>query len=45
MALIGVEDTGDGRAKVTVAHEKLATYDEVAAWKFWWGEWLEALDG
>ena len=45
VALIGVEDTGDGRAKVTVAHEKLATYDEVAAWKFWWGEWLEALDG
>ena len=44
VVLIGVGDTGDGRAKVTVSHEKLATYDEVAEWKFWWSEWLDALD-
>ncbi len=44
VALVSVTDTGDGRAKVSVAHEKLETYDEVSEWKFWWGEWLEALD-
>ena len=45
VVLMSIADTGDGRAKVTVSHEKLATADEVDEWKFWWAEWLEALDG
>lgn len=34
----------DGRVTVTVAHAKLPTPEDVAAWKDWWGAWLEAID-
>ncbi len=34
----------DGRVKVTVSHLKLPTYESVEQWKFYWGEWLEAID-
>jgi hypothetical protein len=34
----------DGRTKVTVAHEKLPTYDDVEQWKFYWSEWLDAVE-
>lgn len=35
----GVSD----QVNVTVQHQKLPTYDDVEEWKFYWGEWLEAL--
>ncbi len=35
---------GQGRVKITTQHEKLPTYDDVEEWKFYWGDWLEALD-
>ncbi len=35
-------DTGD-RCTITVAHEKLVAYDDVERWKFYWGDWLDAL--
>ncbi len=34
----------DGRAKVTVSHLQLPTYDSVELWKFYWNEWLDAID-
>lgn len=45
VALISIEAKPAGRAKVTVAHEKLPSFDDVAEWKFYWTEWLDALDG
>lgn len=40
-------DAGDGRtrSKVTVQHDKLPTYELVEEWKFYWGDWLAAIDG
>jgi hypothetical protein len=35
----------DGRVTVTVAHTKLASPENVEAWKAFWSDWLEALDG
>ncbi|NND02993.1 MAG: hypothetical protein HKN91_09415 [Acidimicrobiia bacterium] len=45
VALISIDPKPDGRSKVTVAHEGLPTYEDVAEWKFFWTEWLNALDG
>ncbi|MDJ0771404.1 MAG: hypothetical protein QNJ12_21640 [Ilumatobacter sp.] len=42
-ALFTIEPKADGRTKVTVSHERLTTVDELPAWKFFWGEWLDAL--
>lgn len=44
VALLALEPKDDGRTTVTVMHEKLPGSDEVERWKFWWGEWLEAID-
>ncbi len=45
LATIGLHHRGSGRAKVTVQHSKLATVDDVDEWKFYWADWLEAIDG
>ena len=34
----------DGRTKVTVAHSKLRTADDVTVWKQFWTEWIQSLD-
>lgn len=34
----------DGRTTVTVAHERLPEYADVEEWKFFWSDWLDALD-
>lgn len=34
----------DQRVKVNVSHEKLPTYELVEEWKFYWTEWLDAID-
>jgi hypothetical protein len=44
MALFSVEAKADGRARVTIQHEKLPTLDDVERWTFYWTEWLDALD-
>ncbi len=41
LSLVG----SNGKTKVTIAHEHLPTYDDVAKWKFYWSEWLRAIDG
>ena len=46
MAVISVDPRGDGRAAVTVAHERLPEAGEVARWKaYGGGGWLDAVDG
>ena len=44
VAKIGIGALADGRVKITVAHEQLPTYESVEEWKFYWTEWLDALD-
>lgn len=44
VALFTLEAKADGRTKVVVAHEKLPQFDAVAEWKFYWNDWLTALD-
>lgn len=43
VALFSFDTRADGRVKVTVAHERLASADEVTQWKSYWADWLEAL--
>ncbi len=44
VATVSLEDRGGGRAKVTIGHERLPTSDDVEEWKFYWAEWLDAID-
>lgn len=41
---IAIEPATDHRSKVSVAHEKLPDLDAVERWRFYWAEWLAALD-
>jgi hypothetical protein len=43
-AQISIEALDKGRAKVTIAHEKLPSPDSVEEWKAYWSDWLEAID-
>ena len=44
VAQFDIEAKDDGRVKVTVSHAKLPTHESVEQWKFFWSEWLEAVD-
>ena len=44
IALLAIEPRRDGRVTVTVSHEQLPDSDAVEEWKFYWDEWLTALD-
>jgi hypothetical protein len=44
VAQIALEPKDDGRTTISVAHEKLPTSEAVDQWRFYWTEWLEALD-
>lgn len=41
---VSIEEKPDGRSTVSIAHEKLTDPADVARWKPFWTEWLEALD-
>jgi hypothetical protein len=41
---IAIAPKGDHRATVHVSHARLASPEEVAHWKAFWGDWLDALD-
>jgi hypothetical protein len=43
-ALFTIDATKDARTKLTVTHEKLATHDQVEEWKFYWSDWLDAVE-
>ncbi len=40
---IALDATGDGRTKISIAHERLGKSEEVEEWKFFWSEWLDVL--
>lgn len=40
---IGLEELATAKTKIDIAHEQLPTFDEVEQWKFFWSEWLDAL--
>ncbi len=44
VAQIRIETSPDDRAKVSIIHEKLPEFDDVAEWKFYWSDWLQAID-
>lgn len=44
IAEIALAKKNDGRTTISIAHAKLTEPDDVAHWKAFWGEWLEALD-
>ena len=44
VALFGLTDKGDGRVNITIQHAKLPDAADVDEWKFYWTEWLDAVD-
>lgn len=44
IAKITIADKGDGRMIVGVQHEKLPAAEDVAEWKQFWTEWLDAIE-
>lgn len=44
IAKFGFDDRGDGRVRVSIQHAKLPQFDLVEEWKFYWSEWLDAID-
>ncbi len=44
IAVLSVEPMKDGRSKVFIEHTKLPSPDVADEWRFYWGEWLDALD-
>lgn len=44
VAEIAIAAKANGRATLTIAHAKLSSPQEVAYWKAYWADWLEALD-
>lgn len=44
VASFGLTDKGDGRVNITIQHAKLPGTDDVDEWKFYWTEWLDAVD-
>jgi hypothetical protein len=43
VVLVAADPAGDGRARVTMTHERLATPQAAEAWRHYWGEWLAAV--
>ncbi len=43
VALLSLDPLPDARTKVTVSHERLSAPEDVAVWKAYWAEWLDAL--
>jgi hypothetical protein len=44
IALFTIDALGDGRAKMVVSHEKLPSSEAAEEWRFYWSEWLDAID-
>ena len=42
-ALFDIAPRSDGRATITVSHERLPNAEDVAPWKDYWAAWLDAL--
>jgi hypothetical protein len=44
VARIQLQPVDDERVTVSVAHERLPTFDDVDVWRHYWADWLEAID-
>lgn len=44
VAQIDIEPKPGGSATVTISHEELPEFEDVAHWKEYWSEWLAAID-
>lgn len=44
IALVSLEQRPDGRTKVAIEHSGLPAFEDVTQWKFYWDDWLSALD-
>ena len=44
VARISLTEKRDDRVAVSVQHSKLADSEAIDAWKFYWEEWLQAID-
>ncbi len=44
VAAISLTDKGGDRVAITVQHSKLPNSDAIDEWKFYWDEWLDAID-
>jgi hypothetical protein len=44
VAQIAMDPQPDGRATISISHEKLPTAGSVEEWKGYWSDWLEAID-
>lgn len=42
-AQIAIAAAGN-RTKITIQHSRLATFDDVERWKFYWSDWLDTLE-
>jgi hypothetical protein len=45
LATFGVTAKDADRCTISIQHQKLETLEDVEQWKFYWQEWLDALDG
>lgn len=43
-AVFGFDPSTDGRLKVTIQHRGLSSVEAVGEWKFYWSDWLDAID-
>lgn len=44
LAQVALQNRDDGRTTVSIAHEGLPNLEDLEEWRFYWTEWLEALD-
>ncbi len=44
VASLSLTEKKPGRVAITVQHSKLPTSDDIDEWKFYWDEWLSAID-
>lgn len=44
VARISISEKANGKAAVAVQHSKLADPEAIDRWKFYWDEWLDAID-
>ena len=44
VAILTLEERNAGRTKVGIEHGGLPAFDDVEEWKFYWAEWLDAIE-
>ncbi|MBL8929981.1 MAG: hypothetical protein JNL54_07660 [Kineosporiaceae bacterium] len=44
VAGITLHELTGGRLRIVVEHRGLASVDEVEQWKFYWSDWIDAVD-